>query len=140
MNGGKNMEQKYELRALKASDFFLVTRILSKIGVKECKACLESVEIKQAIKNMMDNQEDGEIADSDVASIGMTVVFDIASVVLERMENCEKDIYNLLSRLSGLKEAEIADLPMADFGEMVIAVIKHEGFRDFFTAVIKQFK
>ena len=134
------MEQKYELRALKASDFFLVTRILSKIGVKECKACLESVEIKQAIKNMMDNQEDGKIADSDVASIGMTVVFDIASVVLERMENCEKDIYNLLSRLSGLKEAEIADLPMADFGEMVIAVIKHEGFRDFFTAVIKQFK
>ena len=134
------MEQKYELRALKASDFFLVTRILSKIGVKECKACLESVEIKNAVKNVMENQEDGKIADSDVASIGMTVVFDIASVVLERMENCEKDIYNLLSRLSGLKEAEIADLPMADFGEMVIAVIKHEGFRDFFTAVIKQFK
>lgn len=134
------MEQKYELRALKASDFFLVTRILSKIGVKECKACLESVEIKQAIKNLMDNQEDGKIADPDVASIGMTVVFDIASVVLEHMEDCEKDIYNLLSRLSGLKETEIAELPMADFGEMVIAVIKHEGFRDFFTAVIKQFK
>jgi hypothetical protein len=134
------MDRKFELRALKASDFFLVTRILSKIGVKECKACLESVEIKNAVKNVMENQEDGKIADSDVASIGMTVVFDIASVVLERMENCEKDIYNLLSRLSGLKEAEIADLPMADFGEMVIAVIKHEGFRDFFTAVIKQFK
>lgn len=134
------MEQKYELRALKASDFFLVTRILSKIGVKECKACFENAEIKQAIKNMMDGQEDGKIADSDVASIGMTVVLDIASVVLERMENCEKDVYKLLANLSGLKETEIADLPMADFGEMVISVIKHEGFRDFFTAVISQFK
>lgn len=133
------MEQKYELRGLKACDFFLVTRILSKIGVKEFKACLENDDIKAAIKTMMDNQE-GQIAEADVASIGMTVVFDIASVVLERMEDCEKDIYKLLSRLSGLKETEIADLPMADFGEMVMTVIKHEDFRDFFTAVIKQFK
>ena len=133
------MEQKYELRGLKACDFFLVTRILSKIGVKEFKTCLENDDIKAAIMTMMDNQE-GQIAEADVASIGMTVVFDIASVVLERMEDCEKDIYKLLSRLSGLNETEIADLPMADFGEMVMSVIKHEDFRDFFTAVIKQFK
>lgn len=133
------MEQKFELRGLKASDFFLVTRILSKIGVKEFKGIVESDEIKGAIRKMADNQS-GEIAEADVASIGMTVVFDIASVVLERMENCEKDIYRLLANLSGMKETEIADLPMADFGEMVISVIKHEGFRDFFTAVIKQFK
>jgi hypothetical protein len=134
------MEQNYELRGLKACDFFLVTRILSKIGVKEFKTCFENEDIKAAIMNVMDNQEGGAIADSAVASIGVSVVLDIASVVLERMEDCEKDIYKLLSRLSGLKETEIADLPMADFGEMVMTVIKHEDFRDFFTAVIKQFK
>lgn len=133
-------EKNYELRALKASDFFLVTRILSKIGVKECKQCLENVEIKNAVRDMMDNQDGANIADADVASIGMSVVFDIAGVVLAHMEDCEKDIYRLLSNLSGLKEKEIADLPMAEFGEMVIEVIKHEGFRDFFTAVVKQFK
>lgn len=133
------MEQKFELRALKASDFFLVTRILSKIGVKEFKGIVESDEIKDAIRKMADNQS-GEIAEADVASIGMTVVFDIASVVLDRMESCEKEIYKLLANLSGMKETEIADLSLADFGEMVISVIKHEGFRDFFTAVIKQFK
>ena len=133
------MEQKYELRALKASDFFLVTRILSKIGVKEFKRIIESDEIKTAIGNMTGNQE-GKMADADVASIGMIVVFDVASVVLERLEYCEKDVYNLLSRLSGLKEEEIAELPMAEFGAMVMAVIKHEGFRDFFTAVVSQFK
>ena len=133
------MDQKFELRALKASDFFLVTRILSKIGVKEFKAIMEGDDIKAAISKMA-SQQDGELADADVASIGMTVVFDIASVVLERMEDCEKDIYELLSRLSGLKKSEVENLPMADFGEMVIAVIKHEGFRDFFTAVVKQFK
>lgn len=133
------MDQKFELRALKASDFFLVTRILAKIGVKEFKAIIESEGIKSAIVKMAAEQG-GELAEADVASIGMTVVLDIASVVLERMENCEEDIYELLSRLSGLKKKEIAELPMADFGEMVMGVIKHEGFRDFFTAVIKQFK
>lgn len=132
------IEKKYELRALKASDFFLVTRILSKIGVKECKQCLESVKIKNAVRDMMSKQG-GKVADADVASIGMSVVFDIAGVVLEHMESCEKDIYTLLSRLSGLKVQEIADMPMAEFGEMVIEVVKHEGFRDFFTAVFKQF-
>lgn len=134
------IEKKYELRALKASDFFLVTRILSKIGVKECKQCFESIEIKNAVRDMMEKQDGANIGEADVASIGMSVVFDIAGVVLGNMENCEKDIYTLLSRLSGLKVTEIADLPMAEFGEMVIEVIKHEGFRDFFTAVIKQFK
>lgn len=133
------IEKKYELRALKASDFFLVTRILSKIGVKECKQCFESVEIKNAVRNLVVEQNGAKIDDADVASIGMSVVFDIAGVVLGNMENCEKDIYTLLSRLSGLKTTEIADLPMAEFGEMVIEVIKHEGFRDFFTAVVKQF-
>ena len=130
------MDKMYTLRALKASDFFLVTRILSKIGVKEFKRCFESEEIKTAVKNMM-KQDGGE---ADVASIGMVVAFDVASVVLERMEDCERDIYKLLSRLSGMKETEVADMPMAEFGEMVIDVIKHEGFRDFFTAVVKQFK
>lgn len=133
------MEQKFELRALKASDFFLVTRIVSKIGIKEFRAIMESDDIKSAIGNMA-SENGGELADADVASIGMTVVFDIAAVVLERMENCEQDIYELLSRLTGLKKNEVAELPMADFGEMVIGVIKHKDFRDFFTAVVKQFK
>lgn len=133
------MEQKYELRGLKACDFFLVTRILSKIGVREFKGIFENEEMKAKIKEMME-QNNGELSVSDVASIGIGATFDVAGTVLENMDKCEKDIYKLLSRLSGLKETEIADLPMADFGEMVMTVIKHEDFRDFFTAVIKQFK
>ena len=133
------MEQKYELRGLKACDFFLVTRILSKIGVKEFKGIFENEDTKATIKEMME-KNNGELSVSDVASIGIGATLDVAGTVLEHMEDCEKDVYKLLSRLSNLTEAEIAALPMADFGEMVMTVIKHEDFRDFFTAVIKQFK
>ena len=133
------MEKKYELRALKATDFFLVTRILSKVGVKEFKGIFENEDTKATIKEMME-KNNGELHASDIASIGIGASIDVAATVLEHMEDCEKDIYKLLSRLSGMTEAEIADLPMADFGEMVMSVIKHEGFRDFFTAVVSQFK
>lgn len=132
-------EKKYELRGLKASDFFLMTRILSKVGVKEFKGIFESEDTKATIKEMME-KNNGELAVSDIASIGIGATIDVVSVVLDHMEDCEKDVYKLLSRLSGLKETEIADLPIADFGEMVTSVIKHEDFRDFFTAVVKQFK
>lgn len=132
-------EKKYELRALKASDFFLVTRILSKVGVKEFKGIFENEETKATIKEMME-KNNGELSVSDVASIGIGATFDVAGTVLSHIEDCEKDVYKLLANLSGLKETEIADLPMADFGEMVISVIKHEGFRDFFAAVMSQFK
>ena len=133
------MDQKYELRALKASDFFLVTRILSKVGVKEFKGIFENEDTKATIKAMME-QNDGKLEVSDISSIGITATIDVVSIVLEHMEGCEKDIYNLLSRLSGMTEKEIAELPMAEFGAMVMSVIKHEGFRDFFTAVVSQFK
>ena len=133
------MDQKYELRALKASDFFLVTRILSKVGVKEFKGIFESEDTKATIREMME-KNGGELSVSDVASIGIGASIDVAATVLEHMEDCEKDVYKLLSRLSGMTEAEIAEMPMAEFGGMVMSVIKHEGFRDFFAAVMSQFK
>ena len=133
------MEQNYELRALKASDFFLVTRILSKIGVKELKRIFENEDTKATIKELTE-KNNGDLAMSDFASIGIGATIDVVAIVLEHMEDCEKDVYNLLSRLSGKTEAEIAELPMADFGKMVMSVVKHEGFRDFFTAVVSQFK
>lgn len=133
------MEKMYHLRPLKASDFFLVTRILSKIGVKEFKACFENENIKAAVMKLLAEKGEG-MTDADIASVGMIATLDVASIVLEHAEACEKDIYKLLSRLSDMSEAEIADLPMAVFGEMVIDVVKHEGFRDFFTAAIKRLK
>jgi hypothetical protein len=116
-----------------------VTRILSKVGVKEFKGIFENEDTKAVIKDMVE-KNNGELHASDLASIGIGASIDVAATVLEHMEDCEKDVYKLLSRLSGLSEAEIAELPMAEFGKMVMSVIKHEGFRDFFTAVMSQFK
>ena len=133
-------EKKYTLRGLEASDFFLMTRILSKVGVKQLKSCIQNDEVKDAIKAAMGNEGEQNAADADITSVGISVAFEIAGVVLENLENCEKDVSKLLSRLSGLKEDAIEHMPISEFSDMVFDVIQHEDFRDFFTAVIKRFK
>ena len=60
----------------------------------------------------------------NVDSIGMTIIMDVVSIVVDNIARCEKDIYKLLSGLSGMKESEIAELPMNTFVKMVIDVIK----------------
>lgn len=127
------LEKKYELRNPKAEDMFLMFRIISRIGIRNVKSCFEAEEVKAMVHG-----ENGE--EKDFTSIGLTVAFEIASVILEHLEAAKGDIYSFLSRLSGMKESEIAEMEMADFAELVIEVVKLEGFRDFFQRVIKSFK
>lgn len=120
------MEKKYELRSPKADDMFLMFRILSKVGVKNLKNCFSTGDVMAAIRG--DGKKDSE-------AVGLSVALEIASVLMEHLDDAKKDIYAFLSNLSGMKAADIASLEMADFAQMVIEVIQLEGFRDFFQRV-----
>lgn len=124
-------EKIYELRTLTADDMFPMFQILSKIGIREFKTCLESPEIKAAISKGKD---------IDLNSVGIAVAMDMAGIILTNLPKAKEDIYQLLSGLSGMSKKEIAGLPMATFTEMVIDVVKKEEFKDFFQAVAKLFK
>ncbi len=124
-------ETTYELRELCSKDIFPMFNIISKIGVKEFKECFESDEVKQMI---------GDGDGADVSSIGITIIMDVASIVIAHISDCEKDIYKLLAGLSGMKESDIAELPMNTFAAMVIEVFKKDEFKDFIQVVSKLFK
>ena len=140
----ENIEKTYELRSLEADDLFIVINIINKIGIKEFKACFESEEVKSAVLNMSkktDDSADAETDDSaDVVSIGVSVAFDIAAILLANIGKCKNDIYALLAHLSGMKEKEIAKLPAKTFTSMVIDLVKKEEFADFFQDAVKLFK
>lgn len=129
------MEKKYELRNPVAKDMPLMFRILSKVGVKELKGCFASVDVKNAIQAM----NGGAGNDDALATVGISVMFDIVSVMLDRMEGCMGDIFLLLSRLTGLKVSEIEEMEMAEIADMLMDVVSHKAFRDFFTVVYKRF-
>lgn len=143
----ENIEKTYELRGLMADDMFIMFSIISKIGIKEFKACFESDEVKSAIKNMFeqkknaDDEEEKADADNDgIVSVGISIALDIASILLANIGKCKNDIYALLSSLSGMKAGDIAKLPAKTFTSMVIDLVKKEEFADFFQDAVKLFK
>jgi hypothetical protein len=127
----------YELRDLTADDMFPMFQIISKIGIREFKSCFESDHVKKLVAEMTS----GKASEDELkAKVGVTVAFEIASIVLSNLASCKDDIYLLLSQLSGMGTKEIAKLPMVTFVEMVIDVIKKKEFADFFQAAVKLFK
>ena len=131
-----NIEKRYELRDLMADDLFIVVNIISKIGVKEFKACFESKEVKAAVLSVM-KKTDGE---GDIVSIGVSVALDIAAILMANIGKCKSDIYALLSNLSGMKEKEIAKLPLKTFTDMIFDLVRKKEFADFFQDAAKFLK
>jgi hypothetical protein len=139
-------EKPYTFRLLGAPDIFLMSKIISKIGIKEFKTCFESEGIKSLIQNAMIDkaQKDGDDGDggddTNIISAGAEIALDLASVILTNLPKCENDIYKMLSQTSNLSVEEIKSPGNAVmFLEMVIDFIKKEEFRDFIKVVSKLF-
>lgn len=134
-------EKPYVLRDLKSEDMFPMFRILSKIGFKEFKTCFDNDSIKALIADAKTEDPDAGRLKKDelVASVGISVMIDIAGIVLENISKCKTEIYVFLSGLSGMTKEEIADLDMVVFAEMIIDVFKKDQFKDFFKVVSKLF-
>jgi hypothetical protein len=128
-------ETSYELRELCSKDIFPMFKIISKIGIKNFKQCFESEETKAAIEQLREGA-----SEVDVAALGINITLEAGDVVLTNLPKCEKEVYMFLSNISGLKKEEIAELPMGTFAEMIVDVIKMDGFKDFIQAVSKLLK
>lgn len=121
---------KFELRALESSDLFMMTTIISKVGVKRIMQCFKTQDIKDAQEQ--ENQDANEI--------GEMIFCNIADVVLERLEYCEDAICRLLSALSGVKAEEIKKMNPVVYLEMFMTVVKSPEFADFFSQAYELLK
>lgn len=128
-------EKAYTLREMTADDIFPMCRIISGIGMKEFKAAFETDDVKAAIASMTDGKTEGK--EPDAVAVGITVAVSLADVLFSNLPKCKDSIYQLLSGLSGMSKKEVAAMPMADFMNMVVDVLKQEEFRDFFKAAAR---
>ena len=124
----------FELRLLNAKDIAPMTAIISKIGFKEFRGCFENPAIQQMAAGKSKKN------DKAVVNVGLTIATDIAGVILEHYSKCQDDLFKFLASLSGKSVSEIEDLPIDTFAEMIIAVVKKEEFKSFFSVVSKLFK
>ena len=106
-----------------------MSKIIHAIGIEEFKKCFQPETIKKMAAQ-----------DNSVEEVGFEIFFDIVGVITGNLPKCEKDIYKLLAGLSGMTEAQIKALPMNEFFEMIIEVIRKEEFKDFLLVVSKLFK
>lgn len=135
------VETTFELRELKSSDIFPMFKIMGKIGFKDLKNKMTPDKIKE-LKSMfkmeeepVDEAQKKEAEDEQMMYVGFTVVLEVAEVIITNLPICEQEIYSFLAGLTGMKVKDIANLPLATFTEMIVAVLKKEEFKDFFKAV-----
>ncbi len=137
-------EKPYTFRLLGAPDIFLMTKIISKIGIKEFKTCFESENIQNMILQMAQDEKEqkkGSGENVNIVGIGIGVGLEVADVIFTNLPKCEADIYQMLAQTSNLSVEEIkAPGNAVMFFEMVIDFIKKEEFRDFIKVVLKLFK
>lgn len=125
----------YTFRPLNSTDTFLMFKIIGKIGINEFTACFE----KDTIKQMIASASDGA-TDKLASVVGISVILEVANVIIGNLPKCEQEIYQMLSSTSNLTVKEVKDLGFATFAEMVIDFIKKPEFRDFLKVVSKLFK
>lgn len=126
----------YTFRKLNSTDMFLMFKIIGKIGVNEFTACFE----KDAVKDMIAKAVSGEPNDKAITVVGISVIMEMANVILGNLPNCESEIYQMLSNTSNLTVEQIKELDIATFTNMVVDFIKKEEFKDFIKAVSALFK
>lgn len=120
----------YSFRTLCATDIAPMCAIIGKLGINNFAKCFDSDELldlfdkNKGVKNL-----------TNLA--GMTIAFEMANTIIQN--HCEKEIFDLLASVSGLKASEIKAFGLATFTEMVIDFVKKEEFKDFFKVVSKLF-
>ncbi len=136
MNPAVEIEAKpYTFRKLSSVDVFPMFKIIGAIGINEFTACFE----KDGIKNMIASFT-GESGEDMSSIVGISVILEIANVIIGNLPKCENEIYQILSQTSNLSVSQVKKLDMAVFFEMVIDFIKKEEFKDFIKVVSRLFR
>lgn len=108
-------------------------QIIKKIGIDEFKQCFNTPEIT---KLMTEDGGSGKIA----SQIGVTIMFDIVSIIIGNLPKCQSEIYDFLASLTGAKSKDLEELSLADFTQIIIDLVQKEEFKDFIGVVSKLFK
>ena len=130
------VKKPYVFRTLKSTDVFLMSKIISNIGINEFTECFEKEGIKKLIASATEEGEGVDLA----STVGLSVALEIANIILGNLPKCEKEIMHLLAGVSGKTVKQVENLDAVVFVEMVIDFIKKEEFKDFIKVASRSFK
>lgn len=152
-------EKAYTLGPLTAKEIFPMVSIIGKIGIKQITEYLtggafEKVAIRlKTLFSKKAGEEQSDARTEDANQIrqqaepstmewiaGISVVMDVADIVIQHIPECKKEIIQILSNLSGMTPNKVEALRADIFLGMIIDVIKKEEFKNFYRVATKFIK
>ena len=124
MKGNDFMNNEFTIRALNTKDIFSLVKIISKFGISEIRKCISTLDFRNISKGT-----------DKYRATGIAVAMEIFSVAVDRLPECENEIYKFLGSMSDRTAEEIANQSPVTTVRMIKAVIKKDDFGDFFTEV-----
>ena len=117
------MEKPYTLRRLKDRDLFPILSIISEVFPDDLAKVFVQLSTKE----------------KSVQEVGAMAVMKMVLAVLKNMDKVKDDVYNLLSDVSGIPAAEIAEMEFGTTPMMIWDIVDNEKNCGFFKVLSKSF-
>lgn len=132
----------YTFRKLNSTDIFKMIRVIKKLNIKELGSCFDKETLKKIVQEKKEESQEIEESQEESLeiSVGIDVILRIVDVLLGSLEECENELYDLLSNCSNLSIEQIKALDINIFLEMIIDFLKKEELKDFIEVALKLMK
>ena len=114
-------EKPYTLRRLRDRDLFPVLNIISEVFPDELSSVFVQVSTKE----------------KSVQEVGAMAILKLVLAVLKNMDKVQDDVYALLSDVSGIPAAEIAEMEFGTTPMMIWDIVSNEKNNGFFKVLSK---
>lgn len=115
------IERPYTLRRLKDRDLFPILGIISEVFPDDLAKTFVQLSTKE----------------KTVQEVGATAILKMVLAVLKNMDKVQEDVYNLLSDVSGIPAAEIAEMEFGTTPMMIWDIVSNEKNCGFFKVLSK---
>lgn len=134
-------EKKYKFRELGSRDLFLMIKLVKKIGLNNFSELLKGDNIKKIVSQFTTNKdEDAESKEAAYMQIGIALGLDFFQVVIERLDECEDVIYEILNKTSNMNLKDLYAMHPDEFIEMIYDFSQLEDFQKLFQKAVSLFK
>ena len=108
------------MRGLKAKDIFPMSRLLTKMNIKE--------ELKELLSsNANENKKIG----------GVNTGIDVVMLVIENIEYAEQEFYELISSVSESNAESVKEMPLGELIQILMQIFSDADFASFFKSAAK---
>jgi hypothetical protein len=120
---------EYTLGKFKSTDIFTMATLLSKIGLGKITDAFGRDNVMKILSDFK-----GKKKEDVTAFTGMQVALQVGEIILGNLENCESEIFKLLSSVSGLSDDDLRNMDADVFAGLIVDVVHLPQFKDFFKA------